>query len=118
MAPPPYLPGPASFSPPAGSDLNPATPPAPPLLPSPSAPPAHSSDPPPPTAGRKRPRSETLQVQFLNAVTTSDGSGIIVPKRPRKERSDKNSKKGPRKKRKNDENASRASGHDDPAGST
>ncbi|KAL7283899.1 hypothetical protein ACG7TL_001171 [Trametes sanguinea] len=55
--------------------------------------------------GRKRPRTNALQVQFLNAVTTADGSGIIVPKRARKERSDKNTKKGPRKKRENNENS-------------
>ncbi|KAI0325019.1 hypothetical protein GY45DRAFT_1340412 [Cubamyces sp. BRFM 1775] len=46
---------------------------------------------------RKRPRSDTLT--FLHAVTTDNGTGIIVPKRQRKERSDKNTKRGPRKKR-------------------
>ena len=50
-------------------------------------------------AGRKRARSNTLNVQFFNAVTAEDGSGIQIPKRARKERSDKNTKRGPRKKR-------------------
>ncbi|KAI9064985.1 hypothetical protein FKP32DRAFT_1675117, partial [Trametes sanguinea] len=50
-------------------------------------------------AGRKRPRAGTTTIQFLNAVSNADGTGIVVPKRPRKERSDKNTKKGPRKKR-------------------
>ncbi|KAL7283107.1 LOW QUALITY PROTEIN: hypothetical protein ACG7TL_002532 [Trametes sanguinea] len=57
----------------------------------------------PQLAGRKRAR-DTLQVQFLNAVSNADGTGIVIPKRPRKERSDKNMKKGPRKKRKGNEN--------------
>ncbi|CDO75655.1 hypothetical protein BN946_scf184941.g8 [Trametes cinnabarina] len=58
-----------------------------------------TADDPSRVAGRKRPRAGTTSIQFLNAVSNTEGTGIVVPKRPRKERSDKNTKKGPRKKR-------------------
>lgn len=35
---------------------------------------------------------------FINTVTTADGSDITIPKKPRKTRSDKGKKKGPRAK--------------------
>ncbi|GBE83753.1 hypothetical protein SCP_0508090 [Sparassis crispa] len=42
--------------------------------------------------------SQPLSTDLVNAVTASDGSGLIVQKKPCKVRSDKGVKKGPRKK--------------------
>ncbi|CDO69487.1 hypothetical protein BN946_scf184662.g7 [Trametes cinnabarina] len=98
LTPSPSPPGLGATAPPPLPPLSSVPPP--PIAPTPSKPAAASSSSAPAAApGRKRPHTNTLSIQFLNAVTAEDGSSIKIPKRAQKERSDKNTKKGPRKKR-------------------
>lgn len=68
---------------------------APTPAPAPASAPASGSVPAPAPASAPAP----TQFHFLNVSGANNGSGIMIPKRPRKERKDKGQKRGPRAKK-------------------